>query len=138
MAESPMLKRAFRQVATVAGLTEQRLAGTRKTMKQVTFSTDLIYDVLRKHEPGHILLALTRAEAERELLDLKRLSDVLGRFNGRVIFQPLGRASPMAIPILLDVRSEQVRGAGVESLLEQASLQEQADAMMEAVRDAVR
>ena len=136
IAESPMLKRAFRQVATVAGLTEQNYAGERKSMKQVTFSTDLIYDTLRRHEPDHVLLSVTRSEAERELLDLRRLSRMLARVHRNWRFVPLRRASPLAIPMLMQVRAEQVRGSGIEALLAQSALQDEAERMMEDARAA--
>ncbi len=135
--DSRMLKRSFRHVATVTGLVEQQYNAAKKTMRQMTVSTDLIYDVLRRHEPDHILLAVTRRDAERELLDLKRLSELLTRFQDRVLFMQLDRPSPFSIPVLTDVRIEQVRGAGVEELLAQASLQLEAEEMMEGVRAAV-
>lgn len=135
--DSRMLKRSFRHVATVTGLVEQQNNAARKTMRQMTVSTDLIYDVLRRHEPDHILLQVARRDAERELLDLKRLSELLTRFQDRFLFMQLERPSPFSIPVLTDVRIEQVRGAGVEDLLAQASLQLEADEMMEAVRAAV-
>jgi ATP-dependent Lhr-like helicase len=94
MLAAPMLKRAFRQIAVVSGLTEQRYHSAQKTMKQVTFSTDLIYDTLREYDPDHILLTVTRAEAERELLDLRRLADTLIRFVGQVDFVDLLWQSP--------------------------------------------
>ncbi|WP_026376706.1 ligase-associated DNA damage response DEXH box helicase [Aestuariibacter salexigens] len=135
MLEAPMLKRSFRRVAVVSGLTEQNYHATRKSMKQVTFSTDLIYDTLREYDPDHILLKVARQDAERELLDLSRLADLLIRFVGKVRFRALTKVSPMAIPIVLDVRSEQVKGVGVEALLEQASLMDEADQLMQDVRD---
>ena len=134
MLAAPMLKRAFRQIAVVSGLTEQRYHSAQKTMKQVTFSTDLIYDTLREYDPDHILLTVTRAEAERELLDLRRLADTLIRFVGQVDFVDLPKVSPMAIPIVLDVRSEQVKGATAEALVEQANLYAEAESMMDEVR----
>ena len=134
MLSSPMLKRAFRQIAVVSGLTEQKHNSAAKTMKQVTFSTDLIYDTLREHDPDHILLNVTRAEAERELLDLSRLADTLIRFYGKTEFIELPKVSPMAIPIVLDVRSEQVKGATAEAFAEQANLYAEAEAMMDDVR----
>ncbi len=137
IAESPMLKRSFRQVATVAGLAEQQYHGQRKTMKQMTFSTDLIYDVLMKYEPDHVLLAATRQEAERELLDVRRLSDTLAKFEQSIAFVDLDRASPLAIPIVLDVRQEQVKGSGLEALLAEASAQDLAETMMEDIRERV-
>ncbi len=60
LAESFMLKRTFRQCAVISGLIERRHPGKEKTGRQVTVSTDLIYDVLRSHEPDHILLEATR------------------------------------------------------------------------------
>jgi ATP-dependent Lhr-like helicase len=134
---SPMLKRAFRHVATVAGLTEQQNSGVQKSMRQMTMSTDLIYDVLLKHEPDHVLLAVARRDAERELLDLRRLSQMLNRFQGERLFKALDRASPFSIPVLMEVRTEQVRGAGLEALLEQGSIQDEAERLMEDVRAAV-
>lgn len=134
MLNAPMLKRSFRQVAIVSGLTEQRYHSTHKTMKQVTFSTDLIYDTLRKYEPDHILLKVARDDAERELLDLRRLADMLIRFVGKTEFVNLPRVSPMAIPIVLDVRSEQIKGAGEQALLDQAALYAEAESMLDEVR----
>ncbi|WP_269748483.1 ligase-associated DNA damage response DEXH box helicase [Alteromonas pelagimontana] len=134
MLHAPMLKRSFRQVAVVSGLAEQNYHSTHKTMKQVTFSTDLIYDTLREYDPDHILLAVTRADAERELLDLKRLADMLIRFANNTVLIDLPKVSPMAIPIVLDVRSEQIKGAGAHALMEQADLYAEAESLMDDVR----
>ena len=135
--DSPMLKRSFRHVATVTGLVEQQNNAARKSMRQMTVSTDLIYDVLRRHEPDHILLAVTRRDAERELLDLKRLSELLTRFQSHWLFMRLDRPSPFSIPVLMDVRTEMVRGAALEDILAQTSLQLEAEEMMANVREAV-
>lgn len=135
LSESRMLKRSFRRVATIAGLVEQNNPGERKTMKQVTFSTDLIYDVLRKYEPNHVLLEVTRADAEHELLDTERLAAMLHHFQEKIVFKSLPRPSPLSLPVILDVRTERVPGRGMEALLNQTLQQQTAEAMMEAVRD---
>jgi ATP-dependent Lhr-like helicase len=135
--DAAMLRRSFRHVAIVAGLAEQQHVGQRATVRQLTVNTNLIYDVLRRHEPDHILLTVARRDAERELLDLKRLSDMLARFQGRLLYHGLDRASPLAIPVLTEVRTEQVRGAGVEVLLAQAAMARDAEQMMEDVRAAL-
>ena len=137
LAESPMLKRSFRRVATIAGLVEQNTPGARKTMKQVTFSTDLIYDVLRKYEPDHVLLSVTRKDAERELLDTERLAEMLAKFQEKTTFMLLPRPSPLSIPVILDVRTERLPGRGVEALLQQMAQQDVAEEMMEEVRNEV-
>lgn len=134
LADSPMLKRSFRRVATIAGLVQQRNAGDRKTMKQVTFSTDLIYDVLRKYEPNHVLLRMTRADAERELLDTERLAAMLHQFQGRILFKSLPRPSPLSLPVILDVRTERLPGRGMEALLNQTMQQHVAEDLIADVR----
>lgn len=117
MAESTLLKRTFRTVATVAGLIERHHPGQRKTGRQVTFSADLIYNVLRRHEPNHILLRATRQDAATGLTDIRRLGEMLTRVQGRIRHQKLDRVSPLAVPILLEIGREAVAGEAVEDLL---------------------
>ena len=117
MAESSMLKRTFRNVAVIAGLIERRRPGEEKTRRQVTFSSDLIYDVLRTHEPNHILLRATRADAAAGLTDITRLAAMLGRVTGRIQHRRLPRVSPLAVPVLLEIGRESVYGAALDDLL---------------------
>ena len=137
LGESPMLKRSFRRVATVAGLVEQNNNAARKTLKQVTFSTDLIYDVLKKYEPDHVLLQLARADAERELLDLGRLTDMIISFQDHIRFVALPRPSPMSLPVILDVRTERLPGGGLEALLAQESIEDTAESLIHEVEHAL-
>jgi ATP-dependent Lhr-like helicase len=85
LADSWLLKRTFRNCALISGLIEKRHPGQEKSGRQVTVSTDLIYDVLRSHEPDHILLQATRADAATGLLDVSRLGDMLSRIQGRIV-----------------------------------------------------
>ena len=85
LADSWLLKRTFRNCALISGLIEKRHPGQEKSGRQVTVSTDLIYDVLRSHEPDHILLQATRADAATGLLDVSRLADMLSRIKGRIV-----------------------------------------------------
>jgi ATP-dependent helicase Lhr and Lhr-like helicase len=117
LADSYLLKRTFRNCAVIAGLVERRHPGQEKTGRQVTISTDLIYDVLRDHEPGHILLQATRADAATGLLDIKRLGEMLSRVRGRIVHQRLDRVSPLAVPALLEIGVEPVPGEAREALL---------------------
>jgi ATP-dependent Lhr-like helicase len=125
MAESSLLKRTFRNVAVIAGLIERRHPGEEKTRRQVTFNSDLIYDVLRKHDPHHILLRATWADAASGLIDLQRLADMLARVKGRIRHQRLDRISPLAVPILLEIGRESVAGDAVDALMA-----EEADALI--------
>ena len=132
MAESSLLRRTFRNVAVIAGLIERRHPGQQKTSRQVTFNSDLIYDVLRAHEPNHVLLRATRADAAAGLTDIRRLAGLLARVRGRITHRSLERVSPLAVPVLLEVGKESVYGAAVEDLLD-----EQADDLVaEAMRGA--
>ncbi len=117
--ESSMLRRTFRTVAVIAGLIERRHPGQKKTSRQVTFNADLIYDVLRSHEPNHILLRATRADAASGLTDIRRVADMLSRIRGRIIHQPLERVSPLAVPVLLEVGRESIFGAAVDDMLDE-------------------
>lgn len=117
LADSAMLKRAFRNVAVIAGLIERRHPGQEKTGRQVTFSSDLIYDVLRKHEPDHVLLRATRADAATGLVDLERLASMLRAARGKIRHRRLARVSPLAVPVLLEVGREAVYGAAIEDAL---------------------
>ncbi|HEU5095408.1 MAG TPA: ligase-associated DNA damage response DEXH box helicase [Reyranella sp.] len=127
MDESTMLRRSFRNVAVIAGLIERRFPGEEKSRRQVTFSSDLIYDALRKHEPDHILLRATRQDAAWQLADLKRLGDLLRRAKGRIEYRRLDRISPLAVPVLLEIGKERVLDGTAEDELLDIAAQELID-----------
>jgi ATP-dependent Lhr-like helicase len=108
--ESALMKRSFRACAVIAGLIERRFPGMEKKARAVTMSTDLIFDVLRKHEPDHVLLRAARADAATGLMDLRRLSDLLMRIRGRIVHHDLAMVSPLSVPILLEIGKEPVYG----------------------------
>jgi ATP-dependent Lhr-like helicase len=117
MAESSMLKRTFRNVAVIAGLVDRHQPGAEKNRRQVTVNTDLIYNVLRRHQPDHILLRATRADAAGGLTDLSRIALLLNRAKRAVRVRRLDRVSPLAVPVLLDIGRESVRTAADEDAL---------------------
>ncbi len=119
--ESFLLKRTFRHCATIAGLIERRFPGKEKSGRQMTVSSDLIYDVLRSHDPDHILLQATRQEAAHGLLDVRRLGEMLSRTSQRIVHKKLEQISPLAVPIMLEVGKEQVVGEAQEALLAEAA-----------------
>jgi ATP-dependent helicase Lhr and Lhr-like helicase len=120
LAESALMKRTFRACAVIAGLIERRFPGKEKSRREVTISTDLVYDVLRRHQPDHMLLRAARADAATGLLDIRRLSEMLSRIKGRIIHKALNRVSPLAVPVMLEIGRESVRGEAAEELLAQA------------------
>ncbi|MFT9382380.1 ligase-associated DNA damage response DEXH box helicase [Gluconobacter sp. P5B12] len=121
LAESAMLRRTFRDVAIIAGLVERNYPGREKNRRQMTISSDLLYDVLRKYDPDHILLRATRLQAEQGLTDLRRLSGMLDRIQGHIEHVSLSHVSPLAVPVLLEQGREKIRGGeGEEYLLAEA------------------
>jgi ATP-dependent Lhr-like helicase len=119
--DSHLLRRAFREVAVIAGLVERQHPGKRKTGKQVTFSTDLIYDVLRKYEPEHVLLEAAWADARARLTDVGRLADLLERSAEQLVHVELDRVSPLAVPVMTMIGREAMpQGAVDEELLLEA------------------
>ena len=119
--ESFMMKRTFRNCALISGLIERRQPGQEKTGRQVTFSTDLIYDVLRRHQPDHLLLRTARADAAAGLLDVARLGQLLGRIAGHIHHVGLTRASPFSVPVLVQIGRERVGGDAADMILEESA-----------------
>ncbi len=121
---SHLLRRAFREVAVIGGLVERQQPGRRKTGKQVTFSTDLIYDVLRKHEPDHVLLEAAWADARTRMTDVGRLANVLDRAEAQLVHVELERVSPLAVPVMVVIGRESTPSGAIddELLLEAESL----------------
>ncbi|MDB5725629.1 MAG: helicase [Novosphingobium sp.] len=131
---SHLLRRAFREAAVISGLVERQHPGKRKTGKQVTFSTDLIYDVLRKHEPDHVLIQAAWADARTRMTDVGRVADVLERAAREIDHVRLDRVSPLAVPVLVMIGRERLPAGAAddELLLEAESL---AAAAMDPKRD---
>ena len=115
LGDNAVMKRTFRNVATVAGLIQRNLPGLRKSGRQATFSSDILYDTLRKYDPGHLMLRITADEAGRGLVDFGRIEEMLAR-SPRQEHRMLDRVSPMAAPLLLEVGKVPIRGEGRERL----------------------
>jgi ATP-dependent Lhr-like helicase len=126
--ESALMKRTFRYCAVIAGLIERRFPGQKKTGRQVSMSTDLVYDVLRRHEPDHLLLRAARADAATGLLDIERLGQCLARISGRIVHAALDRVSPLGVSIMLEIGREAVYGESADAILAEA----EAELMQEA------
>ncbi|RYF99390.1 MAG: DNA ligase-associated DEXH box helicase, partial [Caulobacteraceae bacterium] len=126
--ESFLMKRSFKEAAQISGLVERRFPGQEKTGRQVTFSADLIYDVLRRYQPDHLLLQCARTDAARGWMDIERLGDLLRRISGRIRVSRLDRVSPFAVPTLMEIGKERAPGSSAaEMILEEASF----DALIE-------
>ena len=123
LAGNAVMKRTFRSVAIVAGLIEQSRAGQRKSGRQATFSSDILYDTLRRHDPDHLLLRITRDEAARGLVDFGRIEAMLDRVGDRIDHLHLDRLPPLAAPLMLEPGRIPIHGAAREALMDRAAEQ---------------
>jgi ATP-dependent Lhr-like helicase len=121
MAASPFLRRAFRDVAIIGGLIERSLPGQHKTGRAMSVSSDLIYDVLRRYEPAHLLLTAAWRDARAKLTDIDRLAGLLELAQQRLVLVELDRVSPLAVPVMLEIGRESVTGSADTALLIEAA-----------------
>ncbi|MCC6006820.1 MAG: ligase-associated DNA damage response DEXH box helicase [Rhodobacteraceae bacterium] len=121
LAGNAVMKRTFRSVATIAGLIERNLPGERRSGRQATFSSDILYDTLRRFDPDHLLLRVTREEAMRGLVDFGRIEEMLARVAGRVRHVRAPHVTPLSAPLLLEAGRIPIRGSAEEALLERAA-----------------
>ncbi|MEM6971874.1 MAG: ligase-associated DNA damage response DEXH box helicase [Pseudomonadota bacterium] len=129
LSENNLMKRTFRTVGVVAGLIERTTPGRRKTGRQATFSSDILYDTLRKYDPDHLMLEITRREAMRGLVDFGRIEELLTRIDGRIDVVQARRCTPLATPLMLEMGRVPIRGGGAEETLlaEEAAMLEEID-----------
>ncbi|MCP5086822.1 MAG: ligase-associated DNA damage response DEXH box helicase [Rhodobacteraceae bacterium] len=118
LGENAVMKRSFRNVATIAGLIEKNLPGKRKSGRQATFSSDILYDTLRKYDPNHLMLEITRREAMSGLVDFGRIEEMLTRVEGRIDQITAPHITPLSAPLLLEVGKVAISGSAVTVLLE--------------------
>ena len=115
--ETPLLKKNFRDAAVISGLIERSIPGQKKTGKQVLFNSDLIFNVLKKHEPKHLLLEVAREDSYRGLIDLDRLSEFLKRIEKNITHKKLDRISPLAVPLILEINRQTIDKSEMEEYL---------------------
>jgi ATP-dependent Lhr-like helicase len=128
LAESNMMKSAFRNCAIIAGLVERNFPGKEKTARQVSVNTDLIFAALRSHQPDHILLRAAWEDAADGLINVDRLGTMLKRIKGQIRHCALDRVSPLAVPVLLEIGRVMVEGEAHDSLLAEAEAELAAEA----------
>ncbi|HZC15867.1 MAG TPA: ligase-associated DNA damage response DEXH box helicase [Caulobacteraceae bacterium] len=121
LAESAMMKGAFKACALISGLIERRFRQDKKSGRQISFSTDLVYDVLRRHQPDHLLLRAARADAAKGMVDVARLGQLLIRIKGRIRHAALDRLSPFSVPMMLEIGKQLSPGSAGEMILADAA-----------------
>lgn len=101
--DTPLIKRLFRDAAIISGLIERRHPGATKSGRQVLISSDLIYDVLVKYDPQHILLKAAHLDAKKGLIDSGRIEQFLLETKDNVVHVDLDKISPLAVPTVLQL-----------------------------------
>ena len=119
MEETTILKRSFRSIATIAGIINQNVIGSQQNRKHMSVNSDLIYDVLKRHQPNHFLLKATYEDAAKGLTDIKRLSRMLIKFENKIEVKTLEKISPFAVPIMLEIGRESIKGKTDDYLLKE-------------------
>ena len=102
-------KRAFRDIARIAGLVFQGFPGRGKSNRQVQASTGLIFDVLTQFDPQNRLIDQARLEVLARQLEGTRLSDSLKRIERLPIaLVDTQRFSPLAFPLWAERLQSQI------------------------------
>ena len=123
-----VMKRTFRNSAIVGGLIDKMTRGAKKSGRQATFSSDILYDTLRKYDPDHLMLDITREEAMKGLIDFGRIEDMIARTQTRIDLIELDRVTPLAAPLFLEVGRVPVKGLAEERLLAEEAARLMSDA----------
>jgi ATP-dependent Lhr-like helicase len=121
LAGNAVMKRTFRACAIIGGLIDRLTVGKRKSGRQATFSSDILYDTLRKYDPEHVMLDITREEAMKGLIDFGRIEDMVRKRAKHIDLITLDRVTPLAAPLLLELGRVPVKGRAEERLLEEAA-----------------
>lgn len=112
-----VMKRTFRTCATIAGLIERKSIAGKKSGRQATFSSDILYDTLVKYDPDHLMLKITQQEALKGLVDFGRIENMLARTAGRTDHVVLDRVTPFAAPLFLEMGRVPIVGSANERIL---------------------
>lgn len=121
LAGNAVMKRTFRATAIISGLIDRQTAGHRKSGRQATFSSDILYDTLHKYDPDHLLMQITREEARRGLVDYGRVENMIARTQGRIDHVHLDRLSPLCAPLFLEMGRVPVKGEAQDRLMASAA-----------------
>ncbi|SCM67085.1 ligase-associated DNA damage response DEXH box helicase [Donghicola eburneus] len=133
LAGNAVMKRTFKSSAIIAGLIDRNHAGQRKSGRQATFSSDILYDTLHRYDPDHLMLRITGEEAERGLVDFSRIEEMITRVHGTIDHITLDRVTPLSAPLFLEHGRTPVEGAGQDRLLADAAQELMAEVGLDAL-----
>jgi ATP-dependent Lhr-like helicase len=133
LAGNAVMKRTFKSSAIIAGLIDRNHAGQRKSGRQATFSSDILYDTLHRYDPDHLMLRIAREEAVSGLVDFSRIEEMITRVHGTIDHITLDRVTPLSAPLFLEHGRTPGEGAGQDRLLADAALELMAEVGLDAL-----
>ena len=103
-----LARRQFREIARVSGLLSPSLPGRApRSQRQLQASSGLLYDVLQRFDPGHLLLAQAEREVFSSQLEVSRLAATLEDCADRdIVLHQLKSLTPLSFPLW----AESIRG----------------------------
>ncbi|MEP6907708.1 MAG: ligase-associated DNA damage response DEXH box helicase, partial [Pseudoxanthomonas sp.] len=103
-----LARRQFREIARVSGLLPPSLPGRApRSQRQLQASSGLLYDVLQRFDPEHLLLAQAEREVFSAQLEISRLAATLEDCSRRdIVLHQINSLTPLSFPLW----AESVRG----------------------------
>ena len=115
---SELVRRKFRDVATIAGLVFQGFPGAVVKERHLLTSTNLLLQVFQDHDPDNLLLRQAQDEMLADQLEFGRLLQWLQSMPDReVVHCTLDKPSPLAFPLFVDRLRERLSSETLESRL---------------------
>lgn len=138
-----LARRQFREIARIAGLLPPNLPGrAAPTTRQLQTSSGLLYDVLRRFDPEHLLLAQAHREALETQLEASQLQQVLHDLAQRtLLLQQPAALTPLAFGLWAEGQRGQLSTEDWQTRIRRAAeqlQQRQARATVQAQRKQTR
>lgn len=104
-----LARRRFREIARISGLVFEGVGRTRKSTKQLTISSSLLYDVFAKYDPANRLVDQSIQEVLENQLEQSRMRRALAEIRNKALMIANLRApSPFAYPLFVERLREQL------------------------------
>jgi ATP-dependent Lhr-like helicase len=119
LAEASLVKWQFRGVAQTGLMVPRRVHGAERGARMLQWSSEILFEVLRKHEPDHPLLVEAYAEATLRFLDLPRALDFLSAVHAEPWdVREIDRVSPFSFGIYVSKIKETMTLEDPETTIE--------------------
>jgi ATP-dependent Lhr-like helicase len=120
-----LARRQFREIARVSGLLPPSLPGRApRSMRQLQASSGLLFDVLQRFDPGHLLLAQAEREVFTAQLEVRRLTQTLEDCATREIrLIQLASLGPLSFPLWAEGLRGQLSNEDWKTRVQRAALQ---------------